>query len=580
MELLWPALEWDDPTTAASSSRSLASVAVTPPPPPSSAREADYQEEDEQERSESSVRERRESVVHEEFDCCEQSPVTEVIEPSAVVASPWASWLSTHAELATSLVLAIEDPWQLLPTAATDQTNRRPPMKRQSSSTVNPLLLGRDAAETHSPQSAAPSSSEAVVVDDVAGEAQRARARAAHRKMDKIYFVWPEPEAEAECQPSTDVTDAGTGSVDGSFVRPRASSASPRKALKRPPLLLPAPMGHVTAAAVAAPAVKQAPLNEENFVNANEWIGVASAISAGRARASGRGSPIGSATRSLASGVPLVGMARDGISRDLSSRRTVESYRASSRASTSPTGKQHPDRSRRNELRLLDPHANILYYAPCGGPDNDRKMKEASFLPSQAYFESLRHYPVEGVSHDGEGSACGSARHSARYSARHSDRHSAQLAAGPGSPAANTPALTPAREVCYSGHTLSARSSNSSSDHIEADVRMRLGLACPEHEWRESQLHQPWAAEETGSALGRMLARSRRRMHRRSPAVARQAGERAAAHSQQRSWTSQGQGSASSPSIASSNSSTPRPLVTPPNEEARLFGMWRQGAKL
>ena len=38
-------------------------------------------------------------------------------------------------------------------------------------------------------------------------------------------------------------------------------------------------------------------------------------------------------------------------------------------------------------------HVNIDYMAPNGAPDNDRKMKEASWLTGQAFIESLRYYP-------------------------------------------------------------------------------------------------------------------------------------------------------------------------------------------
>ena len=61
--------------------------------------------------------------------------------------------------------------------------------------------------------------------------------------------------------------------------------------------------------------------------------------------------------------------------------------------SSSPTGRYHPDPTRRLELRKADMHVNIDYMAPNGAPDNDRKMKEASWLTGQAFIESLRYYP-------------------------------------------------------------------------------------------------------------------------------------------------------------------------------------------
>ena len=93
---------------------------------------------------------------------------------------------------------------------------------------------------------------------------------------------------------------------------------------------------------------------------------------------------------------------------------------------TSPTGRSHPNRDRRNDVRKADLHQSITYYATqrtervatTGDPvfaavDNDRKMKEASFVTSQAWFESLRHYPkgkdaiddeaaYSGLTHGGE----------------------------------------------------------------------------------------------------------------------------------------------------------------------------------
>ena len=90
---------------------------------------------------------------------------------------------------------------------------------------------------------------------------------------------------------------------------------------------------------------------------------------------------------------PLSTKARHAITRggELSTRR--QRFTA---ATGSPTGRFHPDASRRVELRGADPHTNIDYFA-CRAdkygrvaPDNDRNMKEASFLASQAYIESLR----------------------------------------------------------------------------------------------------------------------------------------------------------------------------------------------
>ena len=48
-----------------------------------------------------------------------------------------------------------------------------------------------------------------------------------------------------------------------------------------------------------------------------------------------------------------------------------------------------------------DMHVNIDYMAPHGAPDNDRKMKEASWLTGQAFIESLRYYPKGQTALDG-----------------------------------------------------------------------------------------------------------------------------------------------------------------------------------
>jgi hypothetical protein len=89
--------------------------------------------------------------------------------------------------------------------------------------------------------------------------------------------------------------------------------------------------------------------------------------------------------------------------------------------------------------------ANIDYMAPNGAPDNDRKMKEASWLTGQAFIESLRYYPNGQTALDGHDS-----------------------------------------EATYSGCTHSAR--QVMSEHIETDVRVRLGIAPADQDWREDQV--------------------------------------------------------------------------------------------
>ena len=142
--------------------------------------------------------------------------------------------------------------------------------------------------------------------------------------------------------------------------------------------------------------------------------------------------------------------------------------------SSSPTGRYHPDPTRRLELRKADMHTNIDYLAPNGAPDNDRKMKEASWISSQAWFESLRYYPKgeEALENDD----C---------------------------------------EATYSGNT---HGSNVPAEHLENDVRNRCGLAAADPGWMPSQLPEPWAP-----ALANRLERLRvnRALLSRSPSPER-----------------------------------------------------------
>ena len=86
-----------------------------------------------------------------------------------------------------------------------------------------------------------------------------------------------------------------------------------------------------------------------------------------------------------------------------------------------------------------------------GAPDNDRRMKESSWISSQAWFESLRYYPKgqEAVVNDD----C---------------------------------------EATYSGNT---HGSKVPAEHLENDVRNRVGIAAADPGWMPSQLPEPWAPE-------------------------------------------------------------------------------------
>ena len=91
-------------------------------------------------------------------------------------------------------------------------------------------------------------------------------------------------------------------------------------------------------------------------------------------------------------------------------------------------------------------------------------MKEASFLTSQAWFESLRHYPSGPNAIDSE----------AAYSG---------LTHGPEVP----------------------------SEHLETDVRTRLGIAAADPDWQHWQLQEAWAPDKPDVARRVVELRSKLR---------------------------------------------------------------------
>ena len=103
---------------------------------------------------------------------------------------------------------------------------------------------------------------------------------------------------------------------------------------------------------------------------------------------------------------------------------------------------------RRAELRKADMFHNIDYYGGIGAPDNDRLVKEASWLSTQSWFESLRYYP-KGEDADDD-------------------------------------------EAAYSGltHGMAAP-----TEHLETDVRTRLGIAKADADWVPDQLQMQWLPE-------------------------------------------------------------------------------------
>lgn len=83
-----------------------------------------------------------------------------------------------------------------------------------------------------------------------------------------------------------------------------------------------------------------------------------------------------------------------------------------------------------------------------GAPDNDRLVKEASWLSTQSWFESLRYYP-KGEDADDD-------------------------------------------EAAYSGMT---HGMSAPSEHLETDVRTRLGIAKADSDWSPDQLQMQWLPE-------------------------------------------------------------------------------------
>ena len=114
----------------------------------------------------------------------------------------------------------------------------------------------------------------------------------------------------------------------------------------------------------------------------------------------------------------------------------------------------------RKSLRKADPHTNIDYYAPNNAPDNDRKMKESSFLASQAFIESLRTYPQDEFHYAPESPKPDGVVHYAGNTLTRAHWHGEGAEAG------------------RAGHV-----PPSSSEHIESDVRMRLGIAPAKDGW-------------------------------------------------------------------------------------------------
>ena len=134
------------------------------------------------------------------------------------------------------------------------------------------------------------------------------------------------------------------------------------------------------------------------------------------------------------------------------------------RVTGSPTGRSHSNPERRKDIRGTDMITNIDWVmAKPEDVVNGCTCKEASWVPSQAWFESLRYYP------------------SGKEAVTYGDS-----------------------DVTFSGNT---HGPHNQPQHLETDVRTRLGLAVADPDWTDEQLPFYWAPN-VGAHLGR---RNRRR---------------------------------------------------------------------
>ena len=116
----------------------------------------------------------------------------------------------------------------------------------------------------------------------------------------------------------------------------------------------------------------------------------------------------------------------------------------------SPSRRTHPDSERRKDIRECDMISNIDWVtAKPGAFQNDCTVKESGWVPSQAWFESLRYYPTEEAA-----------------------------------------LLNGENVATFSGNT---HTPDQDVDHLETSVRARLGIANAETEWKHGQIPNQWA---------------------------------------------------------------------------------------
>ena len=141
-----------------------------------------------------------------------------------------------------------------------------------------------------------------------------------------------------------------------------------------------------------------------------------------------------------------------------------------SRTTGSPTGRMHTNPERRKDVRDSDMVSQIEWVtAQPGAKISDSNIKEASWVPSQAWFESLRYYPSQ------------------------------------------------EDEMAFSGNTHGDKATR----HLEHDVRTRLDLANPDPEWTQAQLQRKWIPDSdptrNGSSHRTTPPNSQARPERRPP---------------------------------------------------------------
>lgn len=142
-------------------------------------------------------------------------------------------------------------------------------------------------------------------------------------------------------------------------------------------------------------------------------------------------------------------------------------------ATGSPSGRMHANPNRRLQIRERDMVANIDWIvAKPGQKENDCRIKEAGWVPAQAFFESLRYYPTEKDEQNFGESV-----------------------------------------VAFSGNTHGEERVVS----IEQNVRTRLGITAADPAWRPDQLQRRWASNISSHLVNYNPARVRHESSRTEP---------------------------------------------------------------